>query len=304
MQKRAPQTEDLRVFREVSRLGSFVEAAKAMGVSPAYVTKRIRLLEANLCCTLLHRGTRGVTLTADGDRVLPWAQRMLDDLDHLIQDLDMERGVPQGTVRICTSLGIGRRLVAPALSRLVARHPALKIRLEVFDRLVDVAAEDFDLDIRVGDSIAPHLIAQRLGSNHRILCAAPSYLKRRGVPETWADLDSHDCLIIKERDHPFGLWRLESAGEERCVKVSGPLATNHGEVATQWTLDGHGIALRSRWEAQEHLDTGALVQVLPSYRQIANIWAVYSSRLDTSAKVRVCVEWLSDAMAHLREGDA
>lgn len=289
-----PETEDLRVFTVVARKASFAGAADELGVSPAYVSKRIRLLETTLTTKLLHRTTRRVTVTEAGERVYQWAQRILDDIDHLMQEVDVTRHAPRGPLRICSSFGFGRNVVAPAISQLLERYPLLQVRFEVFDRLIDVAAEGFDLDIRVGDEIAPHFIARRLASNHRLLCAAPAYLEKHGVPKVLADLANHDCLVIKERDHPFGVWKLEGAGSAETVKVTGPLSTNHGEIAIGWALDGRGIALRSIWDIGPLLAVGRLVQVLPDYRQEANIWAVYPSRLSNSNKVRACVEFLED----------
>lgn len=292
-----PAPDDLRVFTTVVRKASFATAAQELGASPAYVSKRMRLLEASLGVRLLHRTTRRVAVSQEGERVFQWALRILDDMDQLVQDVRVSAGVPRGLLRISSSFGFGRRVVAPALSRLVERHPELQVRLDVFDRLVDVAAEGFDLDVRVGDDIAPHLIARRLADNHRVLCAAPAYLQRRGSPRTVAELAGHDCLVIKERDHPFGVWRLRSAGSEQTVKVTGPLSANNGEMVVQWAVDGLGIALRSRWDVGPHLREGRLIRVLPEWRQDANVWAVYPTRLERSAKVRVCVEFLEQ---HLR----
>ncbi|WP_119157394.1 LysR substrate-binding domain-containing protein [Caldimonas tepidiphila] len=296
--EKAPSNEDLRVFIAVARKSGFAAAAQELGASPAYVTKRIRVLEAELGVKLFHRTTRRVVVTEDGERVYRWAQRILDDIDQLLQEVSATRRVPRGLLRICSSFGFGRNRVAPAISALVARHPTLQVRFEVFDRLVDIASEGFDLDVRVGDEIAPHLIARRLASNHRVLCAAPAYLARRGTPRALAELAQHDCLVIKERDHPFGVWTLRRGGgggsEAETVKVTGPLSSNHGEIALQWGVDGHGILLRSRWDVAPLLRAGRLVQVLPEYTQEANVWAVYPSRLGTSAKVRVCVEFLQE----------
>jgi LysR family transcriptional activator of dmlA len=298
-----PAHEDLRVFTVVARKSSFAAAAAELGVSPAYVTKRIRVLESVLATRLLHRTTRRVMVTEAGERVYQWAQRILDDLDQLMQEVTVTRREPRGVLRICSSFGFGRNVVAPAVSQLVARHPGLSVRFEVFDRLVDVASEGFDLDVHVGDDIGPHLIARRLASNHRVLCASPAYLARRGVPRTIADLANHDGLVIKESDHPFGVWKLRMGNEEHTVKVTGPLSTNHGEIAVQWAVDGRGIVLRSIWNVAPLLRSGQLVQVLPECTQEANVWAVYPSRLDSSAKVRVCVEfleaWFADNAAKL-----
>jgi len=289
---KAPSNDDLRVFSAVVLKSSFAAAAQDLGASPAYVSKRVRVLEEQLGTRLLHRTTRRVALTEDGERVYRWAQRILDDVDQLLQEIGGTRALPRGTLRVSSSFGFGRRQVAPALGALTARHPKLQLRLELFDRLVDVAAEGFDLDVRVGDEIAPHLIARRLADNHRVLCAAPGYVARRGMPRTLDDLRDHDCLAIKERDHPFGVWRLQCDGRERVVKVSGPLSSNNGEVVLRWALDGRGIVLRSMWQVASLLAEGKLVQVLPGCLQPANVWAVYPVRLERSAKLRVAVEFL------------
>ncbi len=295
---KSPSTDDLRVFTVVVRKSSFGDAATELGTSPAYVSKRIRLLEQDLAVKLLHRTTRRVAVTEEGERVFHWAQRILDDVDQLLQEVAVTRLEPRGLLRVSSSFGFGRRIVAPALSRLVERHAGLQVRLEVFDRLVDVAGEGFDLDVRVGDEIAPHLIARRLADNHRVLCAAPAYLARHSMPRTLSELSSHDCLVIKERDHPFGVWRLRSGAAEEMVKVRGPLSANNGEMVVQWAVDGRGIALRSLWDVGPYLRAGRLVQVLPEWRQDANVWAVYPTRLHLSAKVRVCVEFLQE---HFRQ---
>ncbi len=284
---------DLRVFCAVARASSFSAAAEALGMSPAYVTKRIRLLETGLGTPLFHRTTRRVVISEAGERVYHWAQRILDDVDHLVEEAGITRREPRGLLRVCSSFGYGRRVVAPALSAFVARHPAVQVRFEVFDRLVDVAAEGYDLDVRVGDDIAPHLIARKLAANHRVLCASPDYLAERGTPRGLAELPAHDCLVIKERDHPFGVWRLQRGRREHTVKVRGPLSANNGEMAVQWAVDGRGIILRSTWDVQPLIDAGKLVPILPQYRQTANVWAVYPARLNASAKVRACVEFLA-----------
>ena len=287
-----PALEDLRVFMTVVRKSSFVAAAQQLEASPAYISKRVQTLEAELGVKLLHRTTRRVAVTEEGERIFHWAQRVLDDMEHLLQEAQITRREPRGLLRVSSSFGFGRNVVAPAFSELARRYPQLQLRLEVFDRLVDVASEGFDLDVRVGDEIAPQLIAKRLADNHRVLCAAPSYLAQYGTPRTLDDLAAHDCLVIKERDHPFGVWKLRSGAQERSVKVTGPLSTNHGEMAVQWAVDGHGVVLRSQWDVAQHLAAGDLVQVLPEWQQAANIWAVYPTRLERSAKVRVCVEFL------------
>lgn len=289
-----PILSDLRVFVLVARRAGFAAAAEELGVSPAFISKRIALLEKALDVSLLHRTTRRVAITEDGERIYEWAQRILNDVDQMMDELSEVRQAPQGMLRVVSSFGFGRRFVAPALSALAREYPQLELRLDVSDRLVDLVSEGFDLDIRIGDDIAPNLIARKLADNQRILCASPAYLQRHGVPKSPAELAGRACLVIKERDHPFGLWRLQGPGGEETVKVTGALASNHGEIVHQWCLDGQGVALRSTWDVKENIDSGRLVHILPEYYQPANIWAVYVSRLATSAKVRVTVEFLRD----------
>lgn len=289
-----PILSDLRVFVLVARRAGFAAAAEELGVSPAFISKRIALLEKALDVSLLHRTTRRVAITEDGERIYEWAQRILNDVDQMMDELSEVRQAPQGMLRVVSSFGFGRRFVAPALSALAREYPQLELRLDVSDRLVDLVSEGFDLDIRIGDDIAPNLIARKLADNQRILCASPAYLQRHGVPKSVAELAGRACLVIKERDHPFGLWRLQGPGGEETVKVTGALASNHGEIVHQWCLDGQGVALRSVWDVKQNIDSGRLVHILPEYFQPANIWAVYVSRLATSAKVRVTVEFLRD----------
>lgn len=287
-----PLLNDLRVFMLVARRAGFAAAAEELGVSPAFVSKRVSLLEQTLNVVLLHRTTRRVTITEEGERIYEWAQRILQDVDEMMDELSDVCQVPQGTLRIISSFGFGRRVVAPALSALALQYPQLELRFDVQDRLVDLVNEGVDLDIRVGDDIAPNLIARQLAANHRVLCTSPQFLARHPPPKQLSDLAALPCLVIKERDHPFGIWQLHSKEGQHAIKVTGPLSSNHGEIVHQWCLDGQGIALRSWWDVRENIASGHLVHVLPEFFQPANVWAVYVSRLATSAKIRTTVEFL------------
>lgn len=230
-----PLLNDLRVFMLVARRAGFAAAAEELGVSPAFVSKRVSLLEQTLNVQLLHRTTRRVAITEEGERIYEWGLRILQDVDQMMDELSDVRQVPQGTLRIISSFGFGRRVVAPALSELARRYPQLEIRFDVADRLVDLANEGVDLDIRVGDDIAPNLIARQLASNHRILCASPAFVARYPRPKQLSDLAALPCLVIKERDRPFGVWQLRDDKEgEHAIKVTGPLSSNHGEIVHQW----------------------------------------------------------------------
>ena len=292
--KNLPNLNDLQVFLQVARRFSFSSVADELGMSPAFVSKRIRMLEADLGLRLLHRSTRSVTLTDDGGRVLCWAQKLLHQVGQLETQIDALHDDPAGLLRVVSSPGLGRRMVAPALAELGRLYPTLDVRLDIRHQLVNLLEEGVDLDVRVGNEIAPHFIAKPLASNRRVLCASPSYLEAHGAPETLLDLGHHDCLVIKERDHPFGVWELTSARGDEKAKVTGSFSTNNGEIARHWCLDGRGILLRSQWDIHDDLHAGRLVQVLADYYQPADIWAVHCAPLLTSAKVRVAVDFLRE----------
>lgn len=248
---------------------------------------------------LFHRSTRRVSLTERGERVLSWAQRVLDAYEQVGGALEEVESDIRGTLRITASSGLGRNHVAPVLSELVTLHPELEIHLEILDRSVDLINEDFDIDVRVGDVREPRLVPHHLAHGRRILCAAPDYLKREGEPQTLADLAHHSCLLIRERDETFGRWRLQGSDGAHNVRVTAALSSNHGHVVRRWAMQGHGIMLRSYWDVAKHLEAGRLVQVLRSFWQPADVWAVTRTRSENAMKVRLCIRHLR---AKLRSG--
>lgn len=289
-----PLLDDLQLFCTIVRHASFAATARELGVSNAYVSKRIALLEASLQIRLLHRTTRRVSLTEQGAIVHQWAQRILEDVEQMGEAVSSARAEPAGLLRICTSSGFGRNRVGPALSALALRYPALEIELELLDRPVNLIDEGFHLDIRIGAVSEPNVISRRIARNRRVLCAAPAYLARHGTPQTLADLAEHRCIVIRERDFQFGQWTLHGPRGTEVVKISGPLSANNGEIVHQWAISGHGIILRSLWDVGPSIARGDLVHLLPDYAQEVDVWAVSPSRLSTSAKLRVCVEFLED----------
>ncbi len=292
-----PQLEDLRLFCVVVRNRSFAATSRELGLSKAAVSKRIALLEEALHERLLHRTTRSISLTAQGEIVHQWAQRILEDVDLMGDALSQEKAAPRGLLRICSSTGFGRSRLAPALSEMATHYPGLEIQVELLDRAVDLIEEGFQLDIRVGQVREGNVITRRIAQNRRILCASPAYLARFGNPRSLDELKGHRCIAIRERDQDFGRWELSGPAGSASIKVSGPLSANNGEIVRQWAVDGHGIILRSSWDVGSGIADGMLIHVLPEYFQQADVWAVYPSRLSVSAKVKVCVEFLAEWFA-------
>jgi LysR family transcriptional activator of dmlA len=290
---------DLRVFCQVARRSSFVAAATELGISPAYVSKRVADLERTLGVTLFHRTTRRVRISDAGEATFVWARKVLDAVDGLNDSVARPDTRLSGQLRISSSLRLGRNHLSPILAELNRAHPDLEIWLELMDRRVDLLAEGFDIDVRMGEVVEPHLITHLVAENSRVLCAAPDYLARCGTPKWAADLASHSCLLYRERHQTFGVWRLQGPHGDESVKVTGHMGSNHSDIVLNWALEGHGIILLAGWDVADALKAGRLQRVLPEYRQEANVWAVTAAKLQTSPKLRTCTHFI---MQRLREG--
>jgi LysR family transcriptional regulator, transcriptional activator for dmlA len=291
------QLDDLRVFCLAARKASFAATATELGASPAYVSKRIAILEKTLGVTLFHRAARRVTVTGDGERVYAAAQLIFEGVDHMGDTVAGGRLDPSGPLRVTTSFRLGRKHIGPALSLLAQRYPALDITLDTVDRRVDLISENVDLDVRIGSVEEPHLVAHRIADSHRVLCVAPSYIERRGSPAKVAELSQHDCLVLRDRNQAFGVWRLGGPNGIEKVKVTGRLSSNDSEIVRGWAFDGHGILLAARWDVHDDLLAGRLQRVLPASSEQATVWAASTVRLSHSAKVRVCVSFLQEQLA-------
>ncbi len=290
------QPAELGFFVSLATCGSLSGAARELGVSTAAVSKRLAQMEARLGLPLVNRTTRRMSLTPDGEVLLEHARRILDDIADLDQLLGASKGQPKGQLRVNATLGFGRLHVAPAISRYVLRYPEVDVQLALSVRPPPLTDDQFDVCIRFGEPADARVIAKKLASNRRLLCASPGYLAARGTPASPADLARHNCICIRQGDDAHGTWRLHRDGAGETVKVRGNLATNDGETAVNWALDGHGILLRAEWDIARYLDSGRLVQVLPQYvTPDADIYAVYPQHRQQSARVRTLVAFLAQA---------
>lgn len=286
-----PALEDLRVFVISARNLSFKKAADQLCVSPAYVSKRIRILESNLGLTLFFRTARAVSLTQEGRIVLQRSELMLEQFSQMQSELQSVRNEAWGEIRISCSTGFGSEYLNPFVLWLRERHPLLGIDLVLQDRAVDIVAENVDLDICLGGTISPHYIARRIASNYRVFCAAPTYIERHGMPSEPQSLGAgHRCIAIRERNHNHASWRVESDGQVATVIPNGQLTVNNGNVAKQWCINGEGIMLRSIWNVRDELTQGRLIRVLPEWWQNADVYAVYSRKKETSANLKILIE--------------
>ena len=213
-----PLAKDLQVLVEIVHSGSFSAAAATLGQTPAFVTKRIQILENTLATTLLNRSARGVALTESGQRCYEHALEILTQYQRLVDDVTQIKTRPEGMIRIGCSFGFGRSHIAPAITELMRNYPELQVHFELFDRQIDLVQDNIDLDIRINDAIPDYYIAHLLTKNKIILCAAPEYLQKYPQPQSLQELSRHDCLVTKERDMTHGIWELGNGQEKKSVK--------------------------------------------------------------------------------------
>ncbi|TSE31693.1 LysR family transcriptional regulator [Tepidimonas taiwanensis] len=305
----------METFVAVAQRGSLAAAARAEGVVPAIIARRLDALEEHLGVKLLVRTTRRLTLTPEGSAFLEDCQRLLAELAQAEANVSAGGSAVRGHLRITAPAGFGRRHVAPLVPAFRARYPEITVSLNLSDRVVDLIAEGYDCAVRVGDLPDSSLVSVRLADNRRRVVAAPSYLQRRGVPRHPHDLLQHDCLVLSSDASQTRGWAFSvpaEAGQRQLLHVRprGPLDCTDGQVLYEWCLAGLGLAWRSTWEVQADLDAGRLVAVLDDYAAPPNgIYAVFPSARHLPRRVRAWVDFLKEHYGQpgfwgLREGAA
>jgi DNA-binding transcriptional LysR family regulator len=286
---------DLEFFIQLVKQGSLAALARELGVTPPAVTSRLAQMEKRLGVRLLNRTTRRLSVTHEGEVYLATGARLLAELHELEQTVSRSRGIPKGLLRVNATFGFGRRHLGPAIVDFVRRYPAVEVQLELTDRAINLADKAFDIGIWFGTIPDSRMVARRVVGNRRILCAAPEYLQQAGMPSVPRDLQTHQCIVLRESDAAFGTWHFTRGSRQETVKVRGGLSTNDGETGVLWALAGFGILMRSEWDVHAHLDSGRLVPVLRDWAlPSADIFAVYPERANLSAKVGVFIDFLID----------
>lgn len=252
-------------FTSVATRGSLSAAARAEGVAPAVVSRRLDALEEHLGVKLLVRTTRRIALTHEGAAFLDDCQRILAEVAGAEASVSAGGVHASGHLRITAPAGFGRRHVAPLLPSFHAEHPRLRISLNLSDRVVDLAGEGYDCAVRVGDLPDSSLISVRLADNQRLCVAAPQYLMRHGTPQHPRDLVQHNCLVLSSDASQTRGWAFSEGGEVSYLRPDGSLDCSDGQVLHDWCLAGHGIAWRSTWEVEHEITAGLLVPILQDF---------------------------------------
>jgi len=287
---------DLNLFLRVLDLGSISAAARRLDLSVAVASQRLKRLERSLGVRLLHRTTRQLRPTPEGVALAEQGRSLVEDLEVLTSNLSNTAKGVSGTLRVSLPASFGRQYISPLLPELMSRHPRLRLHIDLSDQMRDLVGDGLDLAIRIGTLKDSELIATRLASNRRVLCASPEYLRRHGVPKKPEDLAKHECLLMAvSRDASGGAWQLRGPdGDEVTVRVQGRLKSNLGEVIRDASLGGLGISLHSTWHVCEDLRAGRLKQVLPDYHLPESaIYAVMPERRMVLPRVRAFVDFLT-----------
>lgn len=289
---------DLSFFVVLARQPSLAAAAQVLGVAPPNVSRRLAALERRLGFRLLNRTTRRLSLTEAGRRYLERGEQIMLDLAGLEQSLATDRDAVRGQLRINASFGFGRRHLAPLISAFSRQYPEVDFVLELSDHPRDLTEHAYDVAIRFGAPPDSRVVARRIAGNRRLLCASPAYLAEAGWPESPQSLTRHRCIVIRENALIYNHWHLRDGERHELVKVGGPLSANHGEIAVDWALAGHGVVLRSEWDVAAYLRSGELSRVLaPWVGEEADIHAIYPNRHFVPAKVRVFLDFLAAQFA-------
>jgi len=264
-----------------------------MDLTPPAATKRLAALERRLGVRLLNRTTRSVSLTSEGETYLQHATRILAEIREMEDLVSQGRSIPRGLLRVNATLGFGRTTIAPLVSAFALRYPEVELQMEVTDRPIDLVESGFDLAIRFGALPDKRLNARRIMSNRRFLCASPAYLERHGTPASLAELANHRCIIHRQNDDAYGIWRFQHHDHTEVVKVHGMLSSNDGDIVLGWALDGHGILIRSEWDLAKYLDSGRLKIVLPEFTlPAADLFVYYPSQRNQTVRARVFIDFL------------
>lgn len=285
------------IFVTVVARGSFTKAADALDTSPANVTRYIAELEAHLRTRLINRTSRRLSLTEGGEALYDRAKSMLEELAETEALATTASLQPRGRLRISAPLSFGSLVLAPLWPRFMARYPDVELDIGLIDRMVDIVEEGWDLAIRISRSASGTHIARRLGRSHNIVAASPGYLAAHGMPKVPADLAHHACLgytYAAASDE----WQFAGPdGGLESVRVRWALRANNGETARVAALAGAGVIWQPAFVIGEDVRAGRLVEVLPGYRMPPiDIQAIYASRRHLSAKVRVMVDFLVEAL--------
>ena len=278
-------TFDLRVFHAVASAGSLSAAARQLDVQPMQVSRRVAALEEELGVRLFHRTTRSVSLTSEGELFLPYATTIIDAEDHAKSELGPASAKAEGVLRLTAPSVFGQSIVVPMLSRLLETHPDLSIDLDLSDKVIDIVAQGLDLALRLAPLSDSELVAKRIISNPRVICASPDYLGRNGRPTKLSDLDSHHCIQLQA----IPRWPFIINGQLTRKRVNGRVNTSSVDAVRTAAIQGLGLAMLTSWDIIRQVRDGSLeaIELQDAGMEDLSVWAVTPTRRFTPMRVKI-----------------
>jgi DNA-binding transcriptional LysR family regulator len=291
------KTQEMTSFVAVVEAGSFVAAAGVLGLSKAAVSRQVAELEHRLGARLLHRTTRRLSLTDDGQLFYGRAKELLAAIDEAESEIASRSGEPSGLLRINAPLTFGVLHLAPLWGRFADAHPKVALEIDLSDRIVDLVEEGYDLAVRITNLPSSQLVSRQLASSRMVLCASPEYIARHGAPAHPDDLTAHRVISYSywsTRDE----WSFSGPDGEVRVRTQPRIHANNGDTCRAAALDHQGIILQPDFLVGDDLRQGTLLELLPDYASLTiGIHAVYPSRKYLPIKTRRMVDFLVTAFA-------
>lgn len=286
---------EMQAFAAVVDAGSFVRAAEALQVSKTAVSRLVGDLETRLGVRLLHRTTRRLSLTVEGEVFHARCKELLADVEEAEAEVTARADEAVGLLRLNVPVSFGLLQLAPLWPAFLRQHAKVTLDVTLADRIVDLVEEGYDLAVRIARLPASSLVSRRLGSTRLVLCASPEYLRRHGTPSHPDEIAQHTVFaytLLASGD----TWNFEGPQGPVSVKVTPRMRSNSGDTCCAAALQHQGIVLQPSFMVGAHLHSGALVEVLPDYRSIElGVYAVYASRKHLTPKVRVLIDFLAEA---------
>lgn len=287
---------NLKTFVRVYELGSMSAAGRDLRVSPAVSSSRISELEKHLGTRLFNRTTRNLNPTQQGELFYKGAVKILDTINEVEGSISDITSKPRGTIFVSAPLGIGKKLIAPMVPIFQEIYPDINVRLRLSDRKVDITNEGLDAAFVLGNLIDSELRVMPIYDFKRVLCAAPKYIKKHGMPEKASDLFlyKHRCLLLRYPGLADFFWSLKTNDEIQRYEFVSPLESDDGDVLTSWALSGSGIINKPIFEVKEYLENGQLVEVARQTPPIDLPFScVYPHKRLQDPKIRLFIEFMS-----------
>jgi DNA-binding transcriptional LysR family regulator len=301
MKALADQISDLRLFTRMVSAGSLSETARRLNSSLPAMSRRLAAIEARLGVRLVERSSRRFVLTEEGSLYYERGLSVLAELDKAEAEVGAKVKTPRGSLRVGAPLEIGRRRFAPLIAEFTQRYPGISVELVLSDSRLDVVGDELDVGLHLDVPTDGSVVARKLLSSRRVVCASPDYASRHGAPDKPDDLLMHDCIRLVRGRHVFDRWIFREGGQLREVQVHGTLSSNNAEVTHGWALMGRGISLKALWDIEEDLSAGRLVEFLAPYAcDEIDLYATYATRSHLPPRVRVFIDFVAAAITARR----